>query len=365
MQVDGLMRRTSATVRLGDIASNYQLACERAPSSRNIAVIKANAYGHGMVEVARHLKDTVPAFAVAFIDEAVKLRDAGIDKPILILQGVNASTDLNEVSAGNFWLLLNHQEQVDRLIAAKLAGPIGVWLKMDTGMHRLGFAPEVIDTVYDALCASPNIRQGVVLCTHFACADDPQHPMTREQIKVFRACSGKYKLASSLANSAGILFWPDSHAEWNRPGYMLYGLCPSGAFDEAVHGLQPAMTMNSEIISIRNLVPGDAVGYGCDWVARKNSRIGTVAIGYGDGYPRHAPAGTPVWIKGARVPLAGRVSMDLITVDLTGLDYLKIGDPVELWGQNLSVNEVAACAGTIGYELLAGLSGRVPVRYQP
>lgn len=358
------MRRTSATVRLGDIASNYQLACERAPSSRNIAVVKANAYGHGMLAVARHLQDRVPAFAVAFLDEAIRLRDAGIDKPVLILQGVNSTADLGEVAARGFWLLLNHQEQVERVLSAKLPVPIRVWLKMDTGMHRLGFAPEAIDTVYENLSASPNVHQDVVLCTHLACADDTQDPMTLEQLKVFRTFSGKYRLAASIANSAGILFWPQSHAEWNRPGYMLYGLNPDGSFDSDADGLRAAMTMNAEIIAIKHLQLGDAVGYGRAWVAGKPSKIGTIAIGYGDGYPRHAPSGTPVWVNGQRVPLAGRVSMDLISVDLTACENVKIGDSVELWGQNLSVNEVASAAGTIGYEILAGLTGRVSLRYQ-
>ncbi|MGB7453519.1 MAG: alanine racemase [Lysobacterales bacterium] len=358
------MRPTSATVRLADIDGNCQMANRLAPGSQSIAVIKANAYGHGMVKVAQHLQDLVPAFGVALIEEAVQLRDAGIVKPILIMQGPGRSGELNEAVARGFWLLLHQQQQVDWVLSAKLAGPLMVWLKMDTGMHRLGFAPDAIDPVCAGLRSSPNVQQAPVLCTHLACADDLADPMTRKQVQVVRDSASRNGLELSIANSAGILFWPESHALWNRPGYMLYGLCPTGSPDVGAHGLRPAMTMSSEIIAIRNLAAGEGVGYGHDWVAKRPSRIATIAIGYGDGYPRHAPSGTPVLVNGKRVPLAGRVSMDAIGVDITGHDRVQFGDPVELWGQNLSVNEVASAAGTIGYELLAGLTGRVPLRYQ-
>lgn len=358
------MRATSANVRLSDIAANYQQASRLAPASKSIAVIKANAYGHGMAEVAQYLQSGVPAFAVASMDEAVRLRDAGISKPVLVLQGAGAAADLAEAVARDCWLLLHQQRQIDWLLSAKLPGTLGVWLKVDTGMHRLGFAPDALEGVCEALCSSANVRDGVVLCTHLACADDLADPMTPRQVNSIRACAARHQLAVSIANSAGILFWPATHAEWNRPGYMLYGNCPTGSYTGDSHGLLPAMTMNSEIIAIRNLSPGDGVGYGHDWVAKRPSKIGTIAIGYGDGYPRHAPGGTPVLVNGQRVPLTGRVSMDAISVDLTDLENAKVGDPVELWGQNLSVNEVAAAAGTIGYEILAGLTGRVPLHYQ-
>jgi len=358
------MRPTLATVRLEDIASNYRLAARLAPASKAIAVIKANAYGHGMLAVARHLQAMVPAFAVASVDEAVKLRDAGINKPVLVLQGISRSGDLSEAVARDLWLLLHQQQQVDWLISAKLPGPVGVWLKVDTGMHRLGFAPALVDEVCAVLDSSANVQQGLVLCTHLACADALDDPTTREQVRLIRSCAGKNKLAVSIANSAGILYWPESHAGWNRPGYMLYGNCPTGSFGSDTHGLLPAMTMNSEIIATREIAPGEGVGYGHDWVARRHSKIGTIAIGYGDGYPRHAPSGTPVLVNGQRVPLAGRVSMDAICVDLTDLENAQVGDPVELWGQNLLVNEVASVAGTIGYEILAGLTGRVSLVHQ-
>ena len=358
------MRPTFATVRLADIEHNYQLACQFAADSGNIAVIKANAYGHGMLEVAQKLQSMVPAFAVASMDEATQLRDAGISKPILVLQGANCKADIAAAAAHDFWLMLHRQEQLDELLSSKLSGAVRVWLKVDTGMHRLGFSPGVIDSVCEALSLSSNVLQEPVLCTHLACADDLASAMTQQQLRAIQSCSSKHNLALSIANSAAILHWPETHAAWNRPGYMLYGSCPSGSFDRDTYGLRPAMTMRSEIIAVRLLEPGEGVGYGLDWVARRHSKIGTIAIGYGDGYPRHAPSGTPVLVNGQRVPLTGRVSMDAISVDLTDLEKAQVGDPVELWGQNLSVNELASCAGTIGYEILAGLSGRVPLCYQ-
>ena len=358
------MRPTKATIRLADIANNYEVASRLSPASQSIAVIKANAYGHGMVEVAKILQPMVPVFAVALMEEAFQLRDAGIKRPILVLQGPSDAADIGESAENDFWLLLHQQKQVDWLLSAELPGPINAWLKVDTGMHRLGFATRELERLCADLYSSPNVHNDVVLCTHLACADDLEDPMTREQVRLIRLCSRKHNLSMSIANSAGILFWPESHAQWNRPGYMLYGLCPTGAFESGSHGLRPAMTMGSEIIAIRHVKPGEGVGYGQDWVASRNSTIGTIPIGYGDGYPRHAPSGTPVLVNGKRVALTGRVSMDAISVDLTDLETVHVGDPVELWGQNLSVNEVASIAGTIGYELLAGLTGRAPTFHE-
>ena len=359
-----LMRPTKATIRLRDIANNYQVASRLAPASQSIAVIKANAYGHGMVEVAKLLQPMISVFAVALMEEAFQLRDAGINKPILVLQGPNCAADIGESVENDFWLLLHQQQQIDWLLLAELPGPVKAWLKVDTGMHRLGFATHELERLCAELYSSPKVHNDVVLCTHLACADDLEDPMTREQVRLIRSCSRKYSLSMSIANSAGILFWPESHAQWNRPGYMLYGLCPTGAFESDSHGLRPAMTMSSEIIAIRHVKPGEGVGYGHDWVAKRNSTIGTIPIGYGDGYPRHAPSGTPVLVNSKRVALTGRVSMDAISVDLTDLETVEVGDPVELWGQNLCVNELASIAGTIGYELLAGLTGRVPTFYE-
>ena len=359
------MRPTSATVRLSAIVNNYRLADSLAPGSQSMPVVKANAYGHGIVKVAKILEPEVPAFGVAFMDEAVQLRDAGISKPILVLQGPSHASDIIEAAGNSFWLRLHNQRQVGWVLSASLNRPVGVWVNVDTGMHRFGLAPEASDQICGALLSSPNVNPGLVLSTHLACADDPADPMTTQQVNTIRSCAGKHNLPLSIANSAGILCWPESHAEWNRPGYMLYGNSPMESTGDDSQELSPAMTMRSEIVAIRDIMPGEGVGYGHVWVAKRQSRIGTIAIGYGDGYPRHAPGGTPVLVNGQRVPLVGRVSMDAIAVDISDLDKVEVGDPVELWGQDLSVDEVALAAGTIGYEILAGLTGRVPLIHQP
>ncbi len=326
-----------------------------------MAVIKANAYGHGVIEVARELQNKVPAFAVAFFDEAVQLRDAGITQPILILQGSTSQADVAEAAAREFWLMLHSRQQVEWVLHANTAKPVQVWIKADTGMHRLGLVANELEDVCESLSASSNVQEGMVLCSHLACADELSNPLTREQIKVTRTYASKFGLDISLANSAGIISWPQSHAEWNRPGYMLYGNTPMQS--QQGPALIPAMSMESEIISVRQLEAGDGLGYGQTWMASKAAKIGTIPIGYGDGYPRHAANGTPVLVNGHRVPLVGRVSMDMISVDLSGLEHADVGDPVELWGTRLSVNEVALSASTIGYELLAGLTSRVPRSY--
>jgi alanine racemase len=358
------MRPTSAIVRLNAIVENYKIVCRLTPGSNNVAVIKANAYGHGMVEVARALRDEVPAFAVAFFEEAVELRDAGITKPILILQGTLGHENVEEAAARDFWLMLNNRQQIDQVLSSKPGRPVRAWLKVETGMHRLGMEPKEAESACEALSSSDNVQQNLVLCTQLACADDLANPVTKEQVNRLGSFAAKHKFPLSIANSAAILAWPESHARWNRPGYMLYGNSPFEPARGSNEGLLPAMTLASEIVAIRNVRPGEGVGYGHDWVAQRQSRIGIIAIGYGDGYPRHAPGGTPVLVNGARVPLAGRVSMDMISVDLTDHPGVKIGDSVELWGNSLSVNEVASSAGTIGYEILAALPGRLTRVYQ-
>jgi len=364
------MRPTKAIVRLGAIADNLETARRFAPESKIMAVVKANAYGHGAIEVARALQDSVPAFAVAFFEEAVQLRDAGINRPILVLQGTTGDADVAEAAARDFWLMMHSRQQVDRVLRADTVTPVQVWIKVDTGMHRLGLAANELDKVCAELSASANVQPDMVLCTHLAVADELANPMTRQQVNKIREYAGKHGLPLSIANSAAIMYWPETHAVWNRPGYMLYGNNPQSSSSMDSNGgvtaeLVPAMTMASEIISVREISPGDGIGYGLDWVAQRHSKVGAISIGYADGYPRQAPSGTPVLVKGQRAPMVGRVSMGMISVDLTDLDKVEVGDPVELWGQGLSVNEVASHAGTIGYEILAGLTGRVPVTYLP
>lgn len=357
------MRPTRAIVRLDDIVHNLDVAAKLAPGSRNLPVIKANAYGHGAVAVARALAPHAPALAVAFTDEALALREAGIETPLLVLQGPLDAKDVATASAHDFWLMLHAPDQVRWVAEARLSQAVSAWLKVDTGMHRLGLAGRDLRPALEQLRSSGQVHGEPVIATHLSRADETGHDFTRDQLAVFEEHTRGLDLPRSIANSAGILSWPDTHAEWNRPGYMLYGHCPGNATEPtgAAAQLRPAMSLVSEITAIRELATGEGVGYGQRWRAERPSRIGTVTIGYGDGYPRHAPSGTPVWVGNQRVPLVGTVSMDMITIDLSDVPGAAVGDTVELWGEHVSVNEVASRAGTIGYELLAGLTGRVPM----
>ncbi len=352
-------RKTEACINLEAIRANFALACSLAPQSKTIAVIKADAYGHGMLRVAEALQDVAPAFAVATVDEALELRRAGIDNALLVLQGVTTSAACKMAASRHLTLVVHSLDQVENLLAARVSVP--VWLKVDSGMHRLGLTPGDFANAYKRLEAAGIEVQ--VACTHFAGADDPDSGTTQQQLEFFKAATSEFELPRSIANSAGILAWPKSHAEWNRPGYMLYGCSPFLVDVAAARPLQAAMTLRSEIIAIRAVPTGESVGYSARWTAQRPSVIGTVAIGYADGYPRHAPNGTPTLVNGKPAPLAGTVSMDAITVDLTEHDDAAVGDIVELWGTGIAVNEVAAAAGTIGYQLLTGVSSRVPRIY--
>jgi len=353
-------RKTEALINLDFIRKNYALAGALAPQSKNIAVIKANAYGHGLLRVAEALQDVAPAFAVAIIDEALELRAAGISQPLLVLEGANDVEACEVAAANKLSLVVNNQEQVSQLLQSRIDVPL--WLKVDTGMHRLGFAPDELQTTLDQL--SGGTSDVAVICTHLACADELASDVTQKQLDRFKACVAGLDLPSSISNSAGILAWPESHADWNRPGYMLYGGSPMTTDIEPASGLQPVMTLRSEIIAIAAVAAGESVGYGAHWTASESSVIGTVAIGYADGYPRHAPNGTPTLVNGKVAPLVGTVSMDMITIDLTTHENAAVGDAVELWGQTIPVNDIARRSDTIGYELLTGVTARVPRTYK-
>jgi alanine racemase len=349
-----MYRQTAALVDLEAICANYELACTLTGTRKCIAVIKANAYGHGMLEVARAL-DTAAALAVATVDEACALRDAGIDKDILVLEGASSEAAAAEARGTNLVLVVSTEEQIEFSSGSR------TWIKIDTGMHRLGIDPSRFGDVLERLrAAGSDVRAA---CTHLACADEPGSEATERQLRLFAKCTLDAGLPLSIANSAGILAWPASHADWNRPGIMLYGASPFPTSVENAARLRPAMTFTAEIIALRDIDAGEAVGYGARWTADRRSRIATVAAGYGDGYPRHAPDGTPTFVRDRTAPLAGTVSMDMITIDVTDVPDVAIGDPVELWGPNVPVNEVATRARTIGYELLTGVTSRVPRAY--
>ena len=355
-----MARPNQARLDLGALRHNLGIAREVAPHSNVMAVVKANGYGHGAVTIARELESLADALAVASIEEALELRDAGIQAPILLLEGVFEARELGTASEQGLWITIENEWHLRWLEEAVLPRSVHCWLKIDTGMHRLGVPPEQAGPVYQRLKNCDNAQDDLVLYTHFASADQLDSSQTQEQLDVFgMACQGLPALRST-ANSPGLLGWPGSHHDWVRPGYMLYGNSPFHASHPAADRLQPVMTLTSAIISLREVAAGESVGYGATWIAQRPSRIATVTIGYGDGYPRHAANGTPVLVNGRRAPLAGRVSMDMITVDVTDLPEAAIGDEVVLWGKGLPVGEVARHAGTIGYELTTRMPARTP-----
>lgn len=351
-------RPTQATIDLCALRHNVDVARQLAPRSRLVAVVKANAYGHGAVLVARALEPLADALAVACIEEAIELRYAGITLPILLLEGVFERDELATASEMGLWITVANDLQLGWLEQAQLPSPVGCWLKVNTGMNRLGIATDKAYLCFQRLINCPNVLDDVVTYTHLATADDPESPQTVQQLAAFDALT--FAAQRSAANSAGLLAWPAAHYDWVRPGYMLYGNSPMIAEHRSAAGLEPVMTLSSSVIAVRDVSTGDAVGYGGAWVAGRPSRIATVTIGYGDGYPRHAANGTPVLVNGQRAPLAGTVSMDMITVDVTDIDPVRPGDEVVLWGRGLPLEEIARHARTVGYELTTRMPARTP-----
>ncbi|MGD2111922.1 MAG: alanine racemase [Gammaproteobacteria bacterium] len=356
-----MTRPACAHIDCSALQHNLARVREAAPASRIIAVIKANAYGHGLVPVAQAL-DAADAFAVVGLEEAVSLREAGCEQRIVLLEGLFTAEDIALVCAYRLDLVLHSGHQLDLLEHARLTRPVDVWLKIDSGMHRLGFAPARVEAVLGRLHAIARIG-AVRFMTHFARADETDAPATATQIAAFQAALGAREGERSLANSAAVLAWPAAHGDWVRPGIMLYGGTPLAGRSAAELDLQPVMSLRSALIAVAERNRGDPVGYGGDWVCPEDMRIGVAAIGYGDGYPRHAPAGTPVLVGGRRAALAGRVSMDMLTIDLRNQPEARIGDEVVLWGEGLPVDDIARAAGTISYELLSGINRRVRYYY--
>lgn len=354
-----MARPSQALIDLTALVHNYRLAKGMAPDASTMAVIKANAYGHGAVAVARTLEPLAPAFGVACLEEGLLLREAGITKPLLLLDGFFSQEELVVAAENTLWLMIENRRQLQWLLSAKPGKPVTVWLKVDTGMHRLGAPLDQAASLYKTLRQSPNVAGDIVLATHFACADELENDFTRVQINRMKALATELRAPLSMANSPALLGWPQAVSDWNRPGYMLYGSSPFATSHPHADKLMPVMTFQSQVISLRTVPAGETVGYGATWRAEKTSLIATVPVGYGDGYPRNAPSGTPVMVNGQRARLAGRVSMDLISVDVTDIHGVAIGSAVELWGKNLPVNEVALAANTIGYELLTRMPSRL------
>jgi alanine racemase len=298
---------------------------------------------------------------VARIEEAVALREHGLNNPVVLLEGVFDAAQLPLAASLGLELVVHSPEQLAMLEAAALPRAVGAWLKTDTGMNRLGFPPDAIAGVLERLAACPSVAPAPRLMTHFACADERDSAVTDEQLARFEAALAGMAGERSLANSAGLLWRADTHADWVRPGIMLYGVSPFADRNGEALGLRPAMELSSTVIALRTVRRGERVGYGGMWTAREDSRIAIAAIGYGDGYPRRLGSSTPVLVRGRRAPLAGRISMDMIAIDVTLVPEARVGDEVKLWGAGLPVEELARGAETIPYELLCGVTQRVGV----
>ncbi len=336
---------------------NYLIARARCPGSRAWAVVKANAYGHGLLNAADALAEVADGFALLDPEEAVALRKAGIRQPILLLEGFFSAEDLEIVAEHRLSVVVHRLDQLQLLRQVGLPLRVPVYVKFNTGMNRLGFRPEQLGALREELAKNEAVED-VTLMTHFAEADGERG--VDWQLQRFRAMAGEWRGPVSLANSAAILRYPQAARDWTRPGIMLYGGSPFADESAESLGLRPVMTLTSEIIGVQTIAAGERVGYGGTFTAERETRVGVVACGYADGYPRHAPTGTPILVGGQRTRTLGRVSMDMMAVDLTDLRETGVGAPVTLWGEGLAADEVAAAAGTISYELFCALARRVP-----
>lgn len=352
-----MTRPTRVRIDLAALRANY-LHARGVHGGRALAVIKANAYGHGALACARSLASIVDGFAVAFVDEARALRDGGVRNPILVLEGIFNATELKLAHELDLWLVVHQEEQVRLLQQNPIVGPFNVWLKIDTGMSRAGFRSSDAADAHRRLLSTGKVSS-ITLMTHFARADEPGESMTVHQIETFDAVTATLGGERSLCNSAGLMAWPAARRDWARPGLMLYGVSPHG---DRVPELRPAMTFESSVFAVRTLEPGESLGYGATFTATEPTRVGLVCAGYADGYPQTAKTGTPLAVDGQPTALIGRVSMDMLTVDLTELPGAGVGSNVELWGAQIPVETVARASGRSPYELLCSVK-RAPLLY--
>ena len=356
-----MSRPARVVINLSALRHNFSRIRTLAPDSKIMAIVKADAYGHGIARIAQSLENA-DAFGVACLEEARELRQAKIQQRIILLEGPYAKEELSEIGELNLDIVVHDISQVEMLDHCQLNRAIDVWLKIDTGMHRLGFSPELVNDVISRLQQTNSVKD-IRLMTHLASANDRDNQMTTEQIKCFNQFAEIQNVEKTIANSAGIMAFPDTHVDWVRPGIMLYGVSPFSDSQGPQQGLQPVMTLQSELITVKQLKAGEPVGYGATWRCPEDMLVGVVAAGYGDGYPRHAKSGTPVLVNGKRAELIGRASMDMLTVDLRSQTQAKTGDPVVLWGEGLPVEEIARHADTIPYEVLCAVHKRLEFSY--
>lgn len=345
-----MKRSARAIIDLDALQHNLGRCREVAPDSFAMAVIKANAYGHNMLKVAEALYNA-NGFAVSCLQEALELRQARFLHPVLVLQGFNSMQSMKAMAEHRLRAVIHDRSQLDLLDRAPASVRLDVALKLDTGMHRLGLPVEQAHLLFERLHKHPNVKTVPWLMTHMACADEPGNRHTQQQLERFSRYTAGLQARKTLANSASILGWPQTHADWVRPGIMLYGASPFVNGDYRQDGLRPVMRLTAPLISVHTIGAGESIGYGATWTCKEATRTGVVAVGYADGYPRHAPSGTPVWVNGKESRLLGRVSMDTVVIDLNGVNA-KPGDQVELWGKHIAVDRIAQAAETISYEIL-------------
>jgi alanine racemase len=354
-----MSRRVTATIHLGALRRNLERVRSLVPGARVMAVVKADGYGHGLERVARALAGA-DAFGVASIADGERIRASGLGNRVVVLSGIDEPEDLAHMRRLGLEPVIHHESQLRWLEQDRDATPLPVWLKIDSGMHRLGFPPSRAADAHARLSALPQVGPGrIQLMTHFARSDEFDVDTTARQIRAFGDGIAALAGERSLANSAAILGWPAAHADWVRAGGVLYGVSAVAGTTGADHGFEPAMTLCARLIAINTVARGEAIGYGGAWTCPEDMPVGVVAIGYGDGYPRVAAAGTPVLLRGRCAGIVGRVSMDLVTIDLRAHPDAQVGDEVTLWGPGLPVETIGEHAGTIGYELVCGMTRRV------
>jgi alanine racemase len=353
-----MSRTASATIHLDALRANLARIRAICGSAKVMAVVKADAYGHGLERCARAFSEA-DAFGVASIADGLRLRAAGHRNRIVVLSGPDAPSDLVEMRRLALEAVIHHESQLEMLVVEKSTRQLRVWLKLDTGMHRLGFPAERAAELHARLCAMPSVDPDIVLMTHFASSDEFDNDFTAQQTQRFLDATKDLPGERALSNSAAVLGWPDARGDWVRVGGLLYGLSVAQGKSGADFGFAPAMTLSTRLIAMNRVRCGEKIGYGSKYECSEDMDIGVAAIGYGDGYPRSASSGTPVLINGAHATIAGRVSMDLITLDLRHAPNAHVGDTVTLWGPDLPVEIVARHAGTISYELTCGVTRRV------
>lgn len=352
------MRPTVLHIDRQALLHNYCVISQQAPQSKVIAMVKSNAYGCGLEYVVRALSNQIYAFGVACVAEAMAIRAWGVDDICLIFQGVHQAHEWQLAAQNGFEVVLHHPAQLKWLLDTTLSKPVRIWIKINTGMHRLGFPPKELAHVEKVLRACPWVDANIGLMTHFACADIPEHPLNHQQIQLWHTLSKDWPGSTSACNSAAIWSFPECQGTHVRPGISLYGVSPFAHQTAQSLSLKPVMRYCSALMTIGDYPEGVSIGYGATFTTQRPSRIGVVAVGYGDGYPRHMQQGASVWIAGQLAPIVGRISMDMMTVDLTDCTGVQLGDHVELWGENLPIEKIAEQAGTIPYELMCQVCPR-------